>query len=586
MNCPGQGTATGTNADPFFYTLFDQPNYLDWYNSEHNGGTLHTVPYNSQYKCYDAMHIGNQLQPAVYDGRYFFPSSLGINPTSGKLLAMRGSTNGVASSMNGTNCTICVANPDTTDAYRVGTPMLPPGKYVVEVIMPPGYEVYKEEDKNLLIGDNYIAPVTQEFGGLGADIFIIPDQASVASLYDPNANGYNPNNFQNQTTALDLQGGNLSGVPGYPGFQDPVWPCVGEMRVVPDYLSLFPQVKEVAPFAGATRPLCDRKEVTLANQMSVRNHFAIFTSTHIASKYTGVITDDFTSEFDPFSPQFGEKFAPPNLPVSTRDYLGNEISRVYSDHWGTYDGLTFSSWEVNPPNITGYSPTMMVQCMNDPGPIPGPNGTMITDPLYNSNYSDFCYEQPYMPGLTNYADTPVVPTAGFVGAAYNSPDCAYPDATPGIKEVDGDGIGPWVSAANKTLTITALGNVHVNNEAYSDPSANVAPYNLKTITRHYGFGSQCTALSATCLAVSSVKIGGVAATISSWSDTQIVVTVPSGVPNCAIQQQAQYGGSTAQCGQVVITREQWQTVDRRRDRHYRRQSADPRFGQPDRPGRN
>jgi hypothetical protein len=28
----------------------------------------------------------------------------------------------------------------------------------------------KEEDKNILIGDNYIAPVTQEFPGLGSAI--------------------------------------------------------------------------------------------------------------------------------------------------------------------------------------------------------------------------------------------------------------------------------------------------------------------------------------------------------------------------------------------------------------------------------
>ena len=97
-----------------------------------------------------------------------------------------------------------------------------------------------------------------------------------------------------------------------------MWPCVGEMRVVPDYLSLFPQAQETAPFAGATRPLCDRKEVTLASQMSVSAKFSIFTSTHIASKFTGVITDDFTSEFDPFAPQFGEKFAPPNMPISTQ----------------------------------------------------------------------------------------------------------------------------------------------------------------------------------------------------------------------------------------------------------------------------
>jgi len=565
MNCPGQGTnASGSpNQDLFYFTLFDQPNYLDYYNSIHSAGAspLHPLPYNSQFKCYDSMKINNQIQPAPYDGEYSFPSVLGIDPTTGKLLAVPGSTNGVASSLPGTNCTICVANPDSTDNYRFGNPMLPPGKYVVQVIMPPGYEIYKEEDKNLLIGDNFIAPVTQQFGGLGTDIFIIPDQASVASLYDETNSGYNPTNFQDQTTGLGLAD-ELSGVPGFPGFQDPVWPCVGEQRVVPDYLSLFPRNLEVAPFAGATRPLCDRKEVTLANQMSVRVKFPIFTSTHIAAKYTGVITDDMTSEFDPFAPQFGEKFAPPNMPISTKDYLGNELSRVYSDHWGVYDGLTFSSWAVNPPNITGYSPSMQTQCMNDPGPIldtrtgSATYGQLITDPLFNPAYSDFCYEQPYMPGLTVYGDTPVVPTQAFVGAAYNNPDCSYPDATPGIKEVDGDGIGPWVSRSGVTLTITALGDQQVSNSAYAGPSANSLPFNLKTITRHYGFGAQClspTAGSTTCNTLSSVTIGGRPATIDSWSDTQILVTVPTGVPDCAVQQQAQYGGSTAQCGQLFIS---------------------------------
>jgi hypothetical protein len=563
MNCPGQGTAAATspNQDLFYFTLFDQPNYLDWYNGIHStpAAAPHTLPYNSQYKCYDAMHMGNQVQPAPYDGEYSFPSVLGINPATGKLNTTLtggvggngpGTTGFVAASMPGTNCTVCVANPDTTDHWRVGTPMLPPGKYVVEVIMPPGYEVYKEEDKNLLIGDNYIAPVTQQFGGLGADIFIIPDQASVASMYDQTGSGFNPNNYQDATTALGTTD-ELSGVPGFPGFQDPIWPCVGEMRIVPDYLSLFPHAQEVAPFAGATRPLCDRKEVTLPNQASVRVKFSIFTSTHIASKFTGVITDDFTSEFDPFAPQFGEKFSPPNLPVSTKDYLGNEISRVYSDHWGTYDGLTFSSWEVNPPNITGYSPTMMVQCMNDPGPVQDTNpssptyGQLITDPLYNPAYSDFCYEQPYMPGLTLYADTPVVPTEGFVGAAYNSPNCSYPDATPAISEVDSqDGVGPWVSVAGHTLTITSLGNVQVNDSAYSGPSANAAPYNLKTITRHYGFGAT--------QGTGSVTIGGITAPVTGWSDTSITVTVPPGLPLCAVQQQKQYGGASAQCGQLLI----------------------------------
>ena len=293
--------------------------------------------------------------------------------------------------------------------------MLPPGKYVVEMIVPPGYELVKEEDKNILIGDNYIAPVTQEFGGLG-DIYILPDQAQVGAYY-------NANNPENPTQTL--------GRPTYPqgegdtGSVEQFWPCVGALRMVPDFISLFPQSGEVSPFAGAMRNLCDRKEVTLQEQQAALAKFWIFTSAHASAHFTGVITDDFTSEFDPFSPQFGEKFSPPDMPVAIKDWTGTEISRVYADHWGTYDGLTYSTWEVNPPNPTGYAPTMMVTCMNDPGTGPTP------DPLFNPEYSQFCYEIPFMPGQTQYMDTPVVPTSAFAGAGYNNPDCNYPDSDPG-----------------------------------------------------------------------------------------------------------------------------------------------------------
>ena len=63
--------------------------------------------------------------------------------------------------------------------------MLPAGKYVVEIVVPPGYELVKEEDKNILIGDNYIAPAVTQFGGLGS-IYILPDQAEVAANYNSN----------------------------------------------------------------------------------------------------------------------------------------------------------------------------------------------------------------------------------------------------------------------------------------------------------------------------------------------------------------------------------------------------------------
>src|SRR4029077_13486614 len=166
----------------------------------------------------------------------------------------------------------------------------------------------------------------------------------------------------------------------------------------------------------------------------------------------------------------------------------------------------------------------------------------------NPEYSQFCYEIPFMPGQTQYMDTPVTPTSAFAGAGYNNPDCAYPNLTPAIKEVDGDGIGPWVSAAGKTITITALGDVPVNSNAYSGPAASKPPFNQKTIMRHYGFGG-------TAGTVALVGPDGVHHNLTgvSWSDTKITGAVPSGVPNCAVQQRSIYGGSTAQCGQLLIT---------------------------------
>src|ERR1700719_3334609 len=184
------------------------------------------------------MHNWNQIQPAPYDGDYCFPSVTAISPTTGKPV--------------NTNCHMsttaepwgCIANPTSAtvapdapnyDSYRADLPMLPSGKYVVEVVLPPGFELVKEEDKNILIGDNFIAPATQQFGALG-NIFIIPDQASVATAY--NGPGYNANNAQNPTQSLGTTPSNNI-VPGF--IPEPTWPCVGEARIVPDYISLYPQ---------------------------------------------------------------------------------------------------------------------------------------------------------------------------------------------------------------------------------------------------------------------------------------------------------------------------------------------------------
>jgi hypothetical protein len=652
MNCPGQDATS-----PFFLTLKDSKQWLDASNPKM------PLAYHSQFKCFDGWAMLNQIQPAPYDGKYAFPSVNGINGSG----SFAGSNCHMATTTEPWGCT---TNPSssspadpTYDPIRAGTPMLMPGKYVVEVIPPAGYELVKEEDKNILLGDVYIAPVTQQFAGFG-NIFIMPDQASVNAYY----NRHNPGGLDNTTN----QGVSPRGE-GDTGSVEAFWPCVGAERIVPDLNSLFPGAGQAAPFAGAKRRLCDRKEVVLTDQSSALAKFYVFSSAHIAGHFTGTITNDFASEFDPFSPQFGEKFGPPNLPVAFRDYNGNEVARVYGDQWGMYDGLYYSSYGVNPPNPTGYVPQMPIACMNDPGPIldttPGSPtfGQMITDPSYNSAYSNFCYEWSMMPGTTAYMDTPVVPTQAFADN-YNLPDAEYPDGTPAIKAVTSNAApGPWVrqavtaaratasfsvggvarctstsctnpssitfpnrkvtctsngnggpncssilgttrngnfaayiraniaalvgagytasgsgatvnvsapatgpsyngvtvvSAVNNvssptppvvlsggadaasaalTLTIAALGDKVVQNPNFSGPSSTTAPYNQKTITRHYGFGGTA----------GTVTVGGVPLTGVTWSDTTITGTVnPSGVPACAVQQRNQ---PSTQCGEIVIT---------------------------------
>lgn len=514
MNCPGQETSS-----PFYFTMLGGTFAL-------NPGTA--LPYDGRFKCYDGWSMLNPVQPAPYNGMYKFPSVTARDPVTGKATA--------------TNCTGCVANTfaAATD-FDYNAPMLPRGKYVVEVIVPEGYELVKEEDKNILLGDAFIAPVTQQFAGIG-NIFIMPDQAAMNAFY-------NPTNAIQSTT----NNGAVARREGDTGSVEVFWPCVGEKRIVPDYNSLFPGAGQAAPFAGASKPLCDRKEITLSDEMTALAKFYIFSSTHVAAGFTGMITNDFASEFDPFSPQFGEKFAVPNVPVAMRDFSGKEISRVYADQWGIFNGMTFSSYTVNPPSPSGYIPQMMIACMNDPGPIPDPAkpDQMITDPSYNPAYSNFCYEWPYMPGQTSYMDTPVIPTMAFA-AGYNLPDCEYMDTTPAINTVtgtaSGGGAGPWVSAAGQPLTITALGDKTVLNHAYSGPMATTAPFNKKFITRHYGFGGTA----------GTVTIGGVAAPVTSWSDTSITVTVPAltaAQSSCTLAQRTSPAsqGLSARCGQLEIT---------------------------------
>ncbi|RJQ80852.1 MAG: hypothetical protein C4519_09470 [Desulfobacteraceae bacterium] len=316
--------------------------------------------------------------------------------------------------------------------------------------------------------------------------------------------------------------------------------CVGDSYNVPEYLSLFPGVrhpyydpgdKDYKPgFNPASNPVvlsdCNRKHVQVVQTANTAADFFLFTAVPPSARIKGFILDDLANEFDPNNPNFGEKYAPPFMPVAFRDWTGKEITRVYSDQYGNYNLLVPSTYTANVPNASGFSPAMLVGCMNDPGPIldtrPGSptRDQMIIDPQFNPQYSQFCYTFQYMPGAITYLDTPVVPVAAFAGQNQFPLDCEFGDGTPVIFSAKrSGGNGPYIdmTTQNRTLQITSLGMTEVPNPAFSlggDPR--------KTIPRDFGFG--------TFQSGSSVRIGNIALQNVIWNNGVITGTVPAGTP--------------------------------------------------------
>ena len=338
--------------------------------------------------------------------------------------------------------------PGGVDTGNAEVSPLPIGTYIVGVGEHPVYVLVKEEDRNVDFGDE----------------FAIAGQAQILPITQPE--------------------------------------CIGDDHLVPDEFSLFRLVDDngqpVPPAdAGKTKKLCDRKLVRLNDGQNSVADFFVFTAVPPAGHIVGTVLDDLSNEFDELSPSFGEKYAPPFLPISLKDYNGVEIARTYSDQYGRYSLLVPSSYTNNLPSSSGMSPNMLITCMNDPGPIDS-GGPLIEDPFYNPSYSQFCYTFQYLPGVTTYLDTPVVPVSAYTGPNPNELNCNENNGTPVIGSVQSArNAGPYVNASTESLTITAQ----------RDASGN-----------DYGFGDR----------QGTVSIDGALQTIQFWSNKtiQIVVSNP------------------------------------------------------------
>ena len=354
-----------------------------------------------------------------------------------------------------------------------------PGYYVVEANTPPGYLHQREEDKNVDFGDKM--------------------------TLSPQA------------------------LP---------WQCVGDQHVVPDELALFPGVPSL--YAGQSRPLCDRKVVLVSDGKNTGVNFFMFTEVPVTGHIQGFVLNDLANEFDPSSPNFGEKFAPSFIPVSVRDYAGNEVYHTYTDNWGTYNAIVPTAYRINTPMPSGVSPNMLQVCLNSPMmEDPANPGKFRPDPFFNKQYTQFCYTLDFKPGQTTYLDTPILPIAAFSSPGNFELDCDYPDGTPVIHTVsaEGNGVGggPFVrgtgTVSQRTLTIASAGTVNVRNPQLT----RVDGSNANLVRRDFGFGAPTPAQLSAPSSPWRVTLNGVALTITSWTNGVISAVVPANAATGQLQ---------------------------------------------------
>ncbi len=430
-------------------------------------------------RCFDGLRNFNQVRPAVFDGGYAFADyhpDFMATTAGGQIQAFYDSIAAISDT---------ILSAEAKANLQLG---LLPGDYIVESAVPPGYEIVKEEDKNVDFGDS----------------FIPSNQASTLALAPT---------------------------------------CVGPDHLVPDYLSMQTDDAGVlvvdaadaiaAPFAGDTRPLCSMRRVPLSAAQNAAAEFFLMTDVPPVANVSGMMLNDLANEFNPNSPAFGEKFAPPRLPVAFYDWNGNEVNRVYGDQYGMYNAVLPSTYTANLPMPSGMSPNMLISCMNDAGPIRNPAFTaggdqpeFIIDPNYDPQYSQFCYTFQYMPGVITYLDTPVVPIAAFTGPGQYPVDCEREDRTPMIASVqrhpaDGNG-GPFALPGQRIRIHSMGGNVEVPNPAWD--GINLAQ---KTITRNYNFGGNPGADGGLFLQDADGVRTQVPVTNAQWNGTRINARLPA-----------------------------------------------------------
>ncbi|MBX0329237.1 hypothetical protein K2Z83_16305 [Oscillochloris sp. ZM17-4] len=356
-----------------------------------------------------------------------------------------------------------------------GNPLLA-GDYLVEVEIPndpysgrPIYTPTREEDINVFTGDSYTPQAAPP--------------ACAGKLHTVDVAGIDAaGNLKFLDDEVTLN----------PAFQGD-----GDDAVVnPDFAAIGG-----SPFEGQQKPLCDTKLVTLSNGKSIAPSFGLFTPVPLPGRWFGYIVDDLNLSSNPQDLLFGEKAGVANSPIGIYDYANRLVRTITSDPNGVFEVLLPSTTTISCPTPTGVCANLYRIVGNDPG-IPG-----RLNPNYNPQLRTISATFEIFPGDIEPAD--LAPTQ--IGVSIQAP---------------GSQISYPVSCRLDNNTATAQPQLFAVDKPYVhfENSANTIGDRTLTI-KGQGFGTAGT------LTFSRTNSNGFAEvrtpTVTSWTNNQIVVTLPA-----------------------------------------------------------
>ncbi len=311
-----------------------------------------------------------------------------VNPTWGPL---------------GDQCTgSWIIGPHTKDGafdggYAFGD--LPAGHYVIDVELPPGWQIVKEDDLNTDEGNSYVPAVPP--AGCAGEYHYAQVPEVYASPYD----------------AFDAAG-NYNGAP-------PVRLCDRRLVRVQPFRNAGVDIFAMPTGTDTTftSNAIDGAGNLITNPVepSAVAPDQVWLSTEavpLPGRMYGLVLNDLVMTANTNSFNFGEQEGVANVPIGIYDFTGQLITTVWTDENGNYEVLLPSGYSINRASPGGAGPKMYRVVINDPGPDPA-NPNWGYDPAYitNPNVLDI------WPGTFTKADTPLL-SLGSNGR------CSLPTGTP------------------------------------------------------------------------------------------------------------------------------------------------------------